>query len=130
MARLTRRPLKTFAPKNQLPNVLRSRANVRTFDQIRSIRFFGAKVSSGRSRKIKAKCAPFTPCRHSLGYGEMKNGAVLRPLKHVIIGNVVWRTTLVSWLILLTPKWGNLSSQDKLKRAKIGPSLKMSHLYV
>ena len=49
----------------------RSRANVRTlksitFDQIRSIGFFGAKVSSGRSRKIKAKCAPFTPCRHSL----------------------------------------------------------------
>ena len=66
MARLTRgRPLKTFAPKNQLPNVLvgmfdseiRSNESDRTFDQIRSIRFFGAKVSS----VDRGSGAPFTP---------------------------------------------------------------------
>ena len=34
---------------------------------------FRWEVSSGRSRKIKAKCAPFTPCRHSLALNQREN---------------------------------------------------------
>jgi hypothetical protein len=92
------RPLKTFAPKNLVGEEKRllhfgskrSHANVRsdfrnkTFARERlepklsssilftsPTRFFGAKVLSGRPRKIKAKCAPFTipPVFIPLGHG-------------------------------------------------------------
>jgi len=62
-----------WTPKSDQTNLIECSI---TFDQICSIRFFGAKVSSGRSRKIRAKCAPYTPCRHSLAHGEWMIGVL------------------------------------------------------